>query len=176
MTKNLTASIIIAAGLFLLFVLLFPAYDSAKTARSVLKESQNILSGRQVAKENFDKLNQEYNARIEEINKVLTSLPKSKRVDQIVSSIQAGASQSGLQLRGISVGQTSASQTGSFKKTPITLTMAGTYPAFVSFLATVEKSVRIYDLAGANLAIDPTASPSSGLLNINLSLDAYSLE
>lgn len=174
MTRNLLPSIIIAAGFFLLFTLALPVYDAVKETGGALEESREMLAQRQAAKNSFDKLNQEYNGRAGEINKVLASLPKNSRVDQIISSLQAGASQSGLQLRGITIGQTTASQAGPFRETPINLVLAGNYPSFVNFLAVIEKSVRVYDLARANMAKDPTAGP--GLLNINLSLTAYSLE
>lgn len=172
MNKNLVATIIVSVGLFLFFAMVMPQYSAISTFRSNLKQEETLYNERTAFLESFKSLNAKVKARQTDINKVVSFLPAGKRSDEIVSSLQEIAQESGLQLTSLSSSNSASTTDTGYKKMFITVEMVGTYPSLVNLLGLMEKNLRLFDINQIT-AISSTTSP--GLLNINLKMNAYYL-
>lgn len=169
MNKNLIAAIITAIGLFLFFTLILPEYNGLKNTRGTFADRQALLNERKTEVKNFQNIDALAKSRQGDISKILIFLPSQKRLDEIVSSIQRVAGDSGLQLVGMAAGDTTSLEDIGYKKVFLNVDLNGRYPAFVNFLKSLEQSLRLFDVS------EITAASSGGGLagSVDLSLKMY---
>ena len=155
MNRNLIASIIFAAGAFAFFVLVLPEFTSIKNARATLQVRQALIEEKNAELKNVAELNGQYKARQVGIDKITTFMPEQKRVDQIVSSIQQIANQSGLSLADMTTAaEAETGEAAGYKKTFVSFDVVGQYPSFVNFLKLLEQNLRLYDIFGIIGSLD----------------------
>ena len=174
MNKSLSAALIIAIACFLTFVLLVPEYNGISEARQTLKARQAIADERTLAQLRVKDLDANYRQHEVDIQKILVALPEGKHSDQVVSSIQAAAVQSGVQLTSLSI-VNSPDSAGSYKTSLIQLTSSGTYAGFINFLKNLEQNLRLSDLIEFSLA-QQAGSATGGVLSMNVKLRTYNLK
>lgn len=169
MNKNLIASIIVALGFALLFILVLPEYDAVKSDKAVLQARQELLNERTAEVKNFKDLEREADARQSEIGKITTFVPPKKQIDEVVSSIQRMTSDSGLQLVSLAAAAVTDNAETRYRKLFINVEAVSQYPAFINFLRSLEQSLRLYDVS------DIAAGVSSGGLGagVNFSIKIY---
>lgn len=178
MNRTLIASIIFAAGAFAFFVLVLPEFTSIRNARAALQVRQGLIEEESVELKNVAELNKQYKARQAGIDKLTTFMPEQKRVDQVVSSIQQIASQTGLSLATMTTA--AATETGEatgYKKTFVSFDVVGQYPSFVNFLKLLEQNLRLYDIF--EIIGSMTSQVGGGgqnLVNFSVKLNAYNLK
>ena len=178
MNRTLIASIIVAAGAFAFFVLVLPEFTSVKNTRAALQVRQALIEEKNTELKNIAELNKQYKARQASIVKLTTFMPELKRVDQVVSSIQQIANQSGLSLAAMSTA--AAAETGEatgYKKTFVSFDVVGQYPPFVNFLKLLEQNLRLYDIF--EIIGSMTSKVGGGgqnLVNFSVKLNAYNLK
>ena len=177
MNRTLIASIIFAAGAFAFFTLALPEFTSVKNARAALRVRQALIEERNAELKNVAELDGQYKARQASIDKLTTFMPEQKRIDQIVSSIQQMANQSGLNLAVITTAATAETgEAAGYKKVFVSFDLVGQYPSFVNFLKLLEQNLRLYDI------FEIIGSPATGvgggqnLVNFSVKLNAYNLK
>lgn len=174
--KNFIASLIFGIGCFLFFVIAVPQYDVIANIRALIKERQELLTQRTAMRDNVKELVKQYQARKTDIDKLALLLPPQKQIDQVISSIQTAAQQTGAQLRGMSVSGGGSGDTGaSYKTTFIKLELGGSYPILISFLKEVEKNLRLFDVLEINAGQDSSAK-TPGLLSFEVKINAYNVK
>ncbi|MDP3954082.1 MAG: type 4a pilus biogenesis protein PilO [bacterium] len=173
MLKNLLPALIIGSAAFAVFVLILPAYDDIKTLNQEADRRQALLESRQNSLQKFLALDRQYKERKEDIDKISVLLPTISQTDQVVSSVEQIAAQSGMQLLEITTA-TSLVRGTSHNTLSIGLQLLGSYGSFLNFLKLAEQNLRIYDLTEA--VIGQSESSQAGLLSFSIKINAYFLE
>lgn len=173
MTKNLIASIIASAGLFLIFFLIVPEYDAIAAARVDLGVHQALLQERTEEFQKVQSLDQDYKKHAEDIKKILVFLPETKQTDGLISNINAAVTQAGIQLSGMDVAAAQQDTAVSYRTTGVHLTLVASYAAMLNFLQSLEQNLRIFDVSELSAS---TQQNASGGLNISIKINAYNLK
>ncbi|HZZ99209.1 MAG TPA: type 4a pilus biogenesis protein PilO [Candidatus Paceibacterota bacterium] len=172
-TKTYIGALLIAAAAVAFWMLALPAYDQVVSLRDALSQREEILQNRTAIVSNIKSLDKQYTEHSAEIQRFSNIVPASKDTAELVSTIQAMASQNGLTLTGVAMG----SQNGSKNKDPyqtqsMDISVTGKYLSFRSFLSNLESNLRIMDVT--NLDISQTTGDSSDL-NFRIKANAYYL-
>mgnify|MGYP001558513512 CR=1 FL=1 len=177
MNRTLIASIIFAAGAFAFFVLVLPKFSSINNAREALKVRQALIEEKNAELKNVAELDKQYKARQAGIDKITTFMPEQKRIDQIVSSIQQVASQTGLNLADISTAATAETgEAAGYKKIFVSFNVVGQYPSFANFLKLLEQNLRLYDIFEIIGSLTTNTGGGQNLVNFSVKLNAYNLK
>ena len=171
-SKDIAGSILIALAGFGLIGFGLGYYNDVQEYRSAvearetsLKERGNIIIG-------LNKLKTQYEAKSKDIDTVASIIPATKSLPEIVSSLSDLASRNGLTLNAISTSDDITASTGSYNVVTLIIEMSGVYPAFDSYLADIEKNIRLIDI----LSIDAAKDSSAALVNLKLTAHAYFLK
>jgi Tfp pilus assembly protein PilO len=163
------ASLIAIAGI-LFWVFLMPLYDNVMAQRDALADRATILENRNTILTNISALTKQYADRSSEIQRFASIVPAQKSVAELVSSVQALASQNGLQLTSLNLSADTNQGKNVYHSQSIDMGLSGNYLAFKSFLIALEHNLRIIDIT----SID--ASPNndnSSIIGFRIRGNAY---
>ena len=166
------ASIIAAAGI-IFWVFAMPLYDGVAAARSALADRKTLLDGRAAIMVNVTKLTKEYSEHADEIQRFADVVPPQKSTAELISAIQALATQNGLQLTALALGSSQTDTEALYQNQSLDIGLNGTYPAFKSFLTALEKNIRIIDLQSVDAS--PTGE-NSPIISFRIKGTAYYLK
>ena len=173
LTRDYVGGIIIAVAMVLFWIFIMPSYDNVLAQRTALQERNDILINRNAILANISALSQQYAKRSADIARFASIVPSEKSAPEIVSSLEALATQNGLQLNTITLSSATNQDTNPYRTQSIDMSLSGTYPAFKSFLLSIEKNIRIIDI------VSLYASPStedSPIIGFRLKGNAYYLK
>lgn len=173
MQKNTLATIIFSLSIFLFFVLVLPQYDTIKMTKEAIKLRQSLLAERTAEFNKVKDFDNQIRARQSDISKIRSFLPKSKQLDEIVSSVQNISETSGLQLTGMTAADVPSFEDAAYKKVLIGLDLVGQYPTFVNALRLVEQSLRLYDVSEIVAAASTVVL---GNIDFTVKINAYYLK
>lgn len=165
------AGLVAIAGI-LFWVLVMPAYDKVMAQREALSERAELIKGRSDIIADIKSMTEEYTKRSADIARFTSIVPVQKSVPEIVSSIQALATQNGLQLTTISLSGGANKDTNPYQTQSIDLGLAGSYMAFKSFLMALERNIRLIDVISIDASPTSEASP---IISFRLKGNAYYL-
>lgn len=169
MSRSLLSAGLIALGCLLVFVLVLPGWDGVTAAQTALAERQALLQTRQDEQKNVTDLLQQYNSKRLAVANLGYLMPEKAQIDQIIVGLQAAAQASGLQTSEMGISSEPA-QGAAYAKTALRLNVAGSYPALLQFLQTVEQSLRIYDVSEISIG----KNSSGAGFSIEIKLTTYS--
>lgn len=155
----LGAVLIGIAGL-LFFVLVMPTYDGISARRAALDQRTQMVNDDNavIAKLNdFKKQSADRAADIKEFSNIV---PATKDGADLVSMLQALASQNGLQMTTLAMGSTANTQDSPYSDQSLDIGLNGGYVAFRSFVDDMEKNVRIIDVDSIDAAPVTEGSPT----------------
>lgn len=155
------AALIAIAGI-LFWVLVMPAYDYMGALRSALDDRNQILDNRTTIINNIASLMKQYSDNASAITQFSYVVPATKSPAELVSTIQALASQNGLTLNSIALTQTQLSQDQNpYAAQPVEIALTGSYLALRAFLAALEHNTRLIDIS--SIDANPTAGNSASI-------------
>ena len=166
-------ALLIAIAGIMFWLLAMPAYDAIADRRAALADRDTILTGRAAIIANIASLNQQYAANAAELKRFSYVVPATKSAAELVSTVQALASQNGLTLTTIQLAGISTQDTNPYNTQAINLSLSGSYLAFRSFLSALESNIRLIDVLSVNA--NPTAENSS-LISFQIRGNAYFLK
>ncbi len=155
LSKSYIGAILIAAAGIIFWAFLMPLYDGVGAKREAISQRTTLIETRGGIINNIKELAQEYSKRSSDISHFASVVPAVKSAPELLSSIQALATQNGLQLTTIALSGSINQNISAYQEQSIDLGLNGSYPAFKSFLMAVERNIRLIDV----LSVD--ASPSS---------------
>ncbi len=117
-------------------------------------------------------LQQQYDTHKKDIEKLAVILPQKKRGDTIIFGIQTIATQSGIQLKRISLSPSSGLD--EYGSQLVSIDLSGSYQNLINFITTIEKNIRILDIR--SMEIGEASSGPAGSLNIGMTLATYNLK
>lgn len=166
-------AILIAIVGILFWTLVMPMYDTVMVQRDALNERTTILENRNIIIANIKTLTQEYTQHSSDIQRFGSIVPAQKSAPELVSSIQALATQNGLQLTSLSLGTNTNQTKDLYDSQSIDMGLNGGYPAFKSFLMALERNIRVIDIV--NIDASPT-SDNSPVISFRIKGNAYYLK
>lgn len=169
-SQNLLGSILLAVAAFAFFGFILPVYDEVRATQTAIDDRTASITELQQALQSVESLKSEMQGRIEEVEKLGGVISEGKRADEVLSSINAIANESGMQVVQFSmgdVGLSSGISTGS-----IDMNLRGAYGSFMTFLENMENNLRLFDVQGISIA----TPDQTNVLNINLKINVYYLQ
>lgn len=167
-SQGLFGSILIAAALAALFVLIIPAYDEIRAVQRAIDERKIMLSDLEDALNSVKGLKSEMTSNTTSVRKVSGIVTGPKNNDEIIVALEAMADESGIQLSSIEMGIGKSGE--QYETISVKLSGVGTYRGIQLFLDKIEKNTRLFDVTKLNLT-------ESGIgLRFNIELSVYYLE
>ena len=172
------AAVLIAFGCFSFFAFILPGYDSINKARELLSARQQRLDERTELIQKVATLKSQYDQNISSINKLDSLIPTNKHQDEIISSIQTIAVQSGLNLVEMNIADTPNLQNlnATYKSGIISMVITGQYDQFFNFLQLLEQSLRLFDVQNINASEATGGTPGAKPLNFEVKVNFNSLK
>jgi Tfp pilus assembly protein PilO len=155
------AFVIAIAGI-LFWTLVMPLYDKVKANREALAERTALLEGRGAIIANIKTLTKQYTEHASDVERFASIVPPQKSAAEIVSALQALATQNGVQLTTLAVGPTLGQTQNPYEDQTVDLGVNGSYPAFKSFLESLEKNIRVIDITSIDASPTVENSPIIG--------------
>lgn len=175
MNRGTLSSIILALTLIVFFVLVMPQYDSIKIFRETVAAREALFAERSAIISRIQELERQAEARQADIDRLTTFMPQGKQMDEIVSSLEKVAANSGMQLTVITTSEAGTATAEDQKRVFVSVDLTGTYPNLINFLKSLEQSLRLYDVS--EIVVSPaTAAGLGNNLNFALKMHAYYLE
>ncbi|MDP4001751.1 MAG: type 4a pilus biogenesis protein PilO [bacterium] len=166
------ATLVAIAGI-IFWTMLVPAYDDILIKRDAITERTDIIKARSDILSNIKALSLEYSNKATDITRFASMVPEKKGVPELLSSIQALATQNGLQLTTIALSENSNPGAADYQTQSIDLGLNGGYLAFKSFLMALERNIRLIDII--SISASPT-SEDSPIINFSIKGNAYYLK
>ncbi len=157
--------------------LIMPAFDSLSANRQIMADEKSELEKIQSFNQKIEEMNSQYKS--EELNKLLSVLPKEEELPSLLIQLEALATSNGLIMESVDfneiaqiaevappqtediipkAGNTAAQQTSQtaqaapYKILAVNLKLSGGYGAFKNYLQAVEKNLRLMDVVSLNLS------------------------
>lgn len=169
-SQNLFGSLLIAVAAFGFFGFLLPAYDEIRATQAAIDERSASIVELQNSLQAVDRLKGDMQGRIGEVDKLSGIIADEKRADEILSSIDAIANQSGMQIVQFSMGDIGVSE--GISTASVEMNLRGAYPSFKTFLENLENNLRLFDVQSISIS----TPDDSGILSISLRLNLYHLQ
>lgn len=174
-TRAYLGAILIAIAGILFWLLLMPAYDRISNEREALAERETILEDHNAIAANLVSLNKQYSDNSASIQRFASIVPAKRSTAELVSTLQALASQNGLTLTSITVSsQTEQANAAAFGVQPIDVGLAGSYLGFRSFISALETNLRIIDIQ--TVEANPVTAGGASSLGFRIKANAYYLK
>ena len=166
------AGLVAVAGI-LFWVLLMPIYDNVMAQRDAIAERAGIIQNRADIIANIKTLTEQYAQRSTDIARFASIVPAVKSAPELISSLQALATQNGLQITTLALSGDVNQDTNPYQEQSIDLGLTGNYPAFKSFLIALERNIRLIDVISIDAS--PT-SDNSPIISFRIKGNAYYLK
>ena len=141
---------------------LWPIYNDIKVALELKKQNENNLSDRLVLSANLERLVNQYNERLIDIETFSKVVPEGENIPELLVGLEDLASISGLAFISVNF-KTEDFKTSEFKTLIMEIKVKGSYLAFKNYLQSMEKSLRIFDVTLVSFT-----GVGPGQINVNL--------
>ncbi len=168
--RTYIGAFLIAIAGIIFWTFLLPTYDNVMDQRNALTERATLLNDRQAIINKINDMAKEYATRATDITRFTSIIPAKKSAPELVSSIQALATQNGLQLTTITLSGNSNPEANTYQRQPVDLGLSGSYLAFKSFLMALERNIRLIDIVSIDAS--PTAE-NSPIIGFQIKGNAY---
>ncbi len=176
---NLFKYIILPLVLFLAAAVIFlwilaPLWDGAQAVIELKKGNENNLIQRKKLTANLNHLVDQYNERINDFSSLSKAIPAGQNIPEVLVALEALASENGLIFSSVDF-KPKESKIAGVKVLLMDIRLKGSYPAFQKYIEAMEKSLRLFDIAGISFnGIAPGQLQSNpNNLDFNLLVNAY---
>lgn len=173
--RNIFGAFVIALALFSFWPFVVGRYQEVTAMRRGLAEREALVDARQAALDNinveFEKFQTQLGGR-DDLNKFVAIVPAGVDAATILSSVDAIATGTGMQLVEVSVSENRSKKSSKTNSVGIDLELEGRYESFTAFLAQLEQNVRLMDVQ----TLDVTANAQlPGIMRFQINANAYFL-
>ncbi|MEK7645547.1 MAG: type 4a pilus biogenesis protein PilO [Patescibacteria group bacterium] len=173
LSRTYVGAFLVAIAGIIFWILLMPTYDNVMAQREAIAQRTDIIKTKSDIIANINALTKEYADRSVDIARFALMVPAAKSAPELVSSIEALATQNGLQLKTISLSGNINQDTNPYQEQSISLELSGGYLAFKSFLMALERNIRLIDVSSIDAS--PT-SDNSPIISFRIKGNAYYLK
>ncbi|MDX1440628.1 MAG: type 4a pilus biogenesis protein PilO [Rubricoccaceae bacterium] len=170
--RNIFGSFVIALALFSFWPFVVGRYQEVGAMRAGLAEREALVDRRQSALENIAAEYEQLQSRLTgtDRDKFENIVPSGVDAATIVSSIDSIAAGTGMQLVEVSVSENRTERGARTQSVAITMELEGRYESFTSFLAQLERNVRLMDVQSLEVGV---TQQSSTILTYSVNANAY---
>lgn len=177
MNKDFIASIILAVGCFMFFILVMPQYDALLDIKQASQSQEALLLERKLVSDNFKTMFSQMQEQGNDIAKLSVVLPPKSTSEQVIMDINQAVSESGMQLISLSTAPSKDSKVTGFKKIGASFNVVGDAKNLPVLLNRFESSLRVYDVYKVSISKDESSgSVSSSNYTMEIELIAYYAE
>lgn len=173
LSRTYIGAFLVAIAGIIFWTLLMPTYDGVMAKREAVAQRADIIKTKSDIITTINALTKEYADRSTDIARFASMVPATKSSPELVSSIQALATQNGLQLKTISLSGNVKQDVNPYQEQSISLELDGGYLAFKSFLMALERNIRLIDII--SIDANPT-TPDSPIISFRIRGNAYYLK
>ncbi|MBX4211621.1 MAG: type 4a pilus biogenesis protein PilO [Candidatus Yanofskybacteria bacterium] len=171
--KKLLGAGLIAVALFLFWLFPYPAYQKIAAYRSAIGEREQLLVERRAAMDQITKLKKEYDQRASQIQRFSAVIPSKMATAELISALEQIANQSGVQMGDVTFSDSKQQTQTDYQLLGVGINGKGTYSGLVTFLESIERSIRLLDVSKVDAGTDTS---QGSLLNFTIQADAYFLK
>lgn len=174
--RNIFGAFVIAIALFSFWPFVVGRYQQVSAMKKELAVREALVDTRQGALENIDAEFAKFQSQLaggDDLNKFVAMVPSGVDSATILSSIDAIAAGTGVQLVEVSVSENRSRGKTSTKSVAISLELEGRYESFAAFLAQLESNVRLMDVQTLDLSENAQVP---GVIQFQLTANAYFLQ
>lgn len=164
MTNKLIPSILIAASILTLFLLVLPSFDKTRMLQAAIEEREGLLQEAQELQARVEELNREIDSKKTEVGKLDNLLPREKMIPELLSGLEAIVAGSGLNLTELNISELSSQD--QIKKLSGNMKLNGSFAPFMQFLDLLERNLRLIEV----VTVDVGAQLTQGVRVINYDL------
>lgn len=168
-SKQLMGAGILAIAGLLAFAWAYPTYKKIAAAKEAIVIREQVLAERTQIIENVEALSKEYERRSNEVSKFSQVLPGKKNLAELIASVEAMATRSGVVVSEFKISDAKAAEGEPVTKIEISFKIDASYEALIGFLNNIEKNIRILDIN----TIDIGSKEGINILNISLKGNTY---
>jgi len=167
-------SILAAIAGILFFALVMPTYDGISARRTALEERNQMVSEQSAIVAKLEDLRKQSATRSAELKQFSYVVPAAKDTADLVSMLQALASQNGLDMTTLAMGSNlNTSPDSPYVTQAIDISLSGGYTAFRSFVDNLEKNIRIIDIDSMDAS---PVSDDSPVIGFRIKAHAYFIQ
>ncbi len=143
--------------------------------RQGLAEREALVDARQAALDNINMEFEKFQTQLggsDDLNKFVTIVPAGVDAATILSSVDAIAAGTGMQLVEVSVSENRSKKSSKTESVAISLELEGRYESFAAFLAQLEQNVRLMDVQTLEVSVNEQLP---GIMLFQVNANAYFL-
>lgn len=164
--RPIAIAIILFVILLLAFFLVVPEYKTFASLRTELGEKRAEFNAEFDYYAAITRLHYDLQSRQDDIKKIDDALPSDPDLGRIVYSLQRMAGESGLVVKNLFLSKSSSAKTKkdgveSIRELIFSIDLVGSYPALGNFIASIEKSSRIFEVINISFGSGGTVSSQS---------------
>ena len=166
--------ILFFAALAIGFWILWPLYGDTQAALLSKEQIRENLAQRKKLTENLERLISQYNEREQDIASLGKAVPSGQSIPELLVNLEAIASENGLIFGSVNFKPKDLKAEG-IKTLIAEIRVKGSYPDFLNYLKTLEKSLRIFDVTNVSFSgVSPgQISAKIDNLEFNLIVNTY---
>ncbi|MDP3764293.1 MAG: type 4a pilus biogenesis protein PilO [bacterium] len=183
-SKLIINSIVFAGAFLVVWFLLLPTWGDVSTLRKEVGLKKTSIELEKKIIEKLNSINQVLDSQKSNVERLEQAIPSSEFKPELISIMESLANQNGLSLVSVNIeapnettgvtsnrrGQTVSKET--ISKLLININASGTYSSFKSWLAAVQKSLRIIDVGQISFSITKKkTAEGESLPNIDPAID-----
>lgn len=174
-SKRIFGAFVAGIALFFIWPALVGGWQKVGAMRGAVAEREQLLAQRQEILANASAAYAEYQQRLNaaEGQKFSAFVPVHKDTAEIVSALQAIATEAGAQLTEVHTTEARTREGEQYKTLSFIIHLRGSYPAMRAFLDRMEQYVRLLNVQTIEVAPDATAT---GELLFKIGADAYFIQ
>jgi len=171
-SKRIFGAFTIAVALFFLWPVVFGGWAKIGALKAAVAEREQLLAQREKILATVQSSYAEYTQKLgqEDGQKFAALVPVRKDAAEIVSAMQAIATDSGVQLGEIRAADAKAAGSEQYKTLSLTIELLGSYSSMRQFLTSLEQYVRLLNVDTIEASVD-TSNESQ--LRFTIRADAY---
>lgn len=169
--KNLVAAMLISVSGFLLMTIVWPEYKLTEDLKDILSQRVSSFEDRQNILETVGKIKSEKNNLYAELERLSLLLPRKESLPEIITMIETVARTNGITIQGLTIGR--GSNDNGMGQINIKLNSEGSYENFYYLLKTMEKNLRLLDIARISISEITRNSSENNLIEFSVDGNVY---
>ena len=151
--KNIIASIIISASVYLIWTAILPKYDYTSAIKDETEKRSQMLTKRQDIFQMVTNLQNTYQQRYAEFERLALVVPAAKSLPEFVSTIEKMASETGIVVTELKIEGGSGGKV--LNVVNFEINADASYDAVLNFLSLLEQNIRLMDVSFISLSKAP---------------------
>lgn len=170
--KNIMAAILISVSVYLVWTIILPKYDYTSALKIETEKQSNVLAKRQDIFQRITDLQNTYQQRYAEFQRLALVVPADKSLPEFVSTIENMASKTGVLINELKI--ESGTGKGVFNIINFEINTDASYDAISNFLSLIEQNIRLMDVNVISIGNAP-GDTSTSFLTFQIRAKTYYL-